>query len=172
MLNFDPKQFLAESRESVAGLATLAGCRSEIENAISNEDPAKVARVAKPEVTEAEARSILRGWHQNLSKLDEFIPPQGFTSARWADLVTDACWLYETYASQLVREGWGPLDCFGVLPWRPGGGVLLDRLHGARNLRLDGQGRAIWSVHGVTFVTCRGAAEALVSSGLVAVWDL
>jgi hypothetical protein len=121
--------------------------------------------------TEAQARALLRDWHERIEGLDFNTAPAGMTLLRWRELVSDARWIYENHASQLAREGWSSHDVFGVLPWRPGGGVLLDRLQGARDLRLDGQGRAIWQSWSVTFVTCRGAAGPMMASGLVLAWD-
>lgn len=69
MLNFDPKQFLAESREGLATLATLAGYPPETDNAVSKVDPAKLANRANPVVSDAVSRAILRDWHGKLSKL-------------------------------------------------------------------------------------------------------
>jgi hypothetical protein len=115
---------------------------------------------------------MLQHWHGRLSALDPDQPPDGFTRNRWHQLVDDSHWLYSSFASQLVREGWSALDVCGVLPWREGGGVLLDRLQGARNLKLDGEGRAFWSHYGVTSQTCRGMGETLVSSGLILIWEL
>lgn len=90
---------------------------------------------------------------------------------RWGQLLDDAEFIFNGFAHQLAREGWSALDVFGVLPWRKGGGVLLDRLQGARNLKLDGEGRAFWSRYGVTFQTSRDVGEHLVSSGLLLIWD-
>lgn len=122
--------------------------------------------------TEREARAILDEWHARIEGLDFNTAPAGMTLPRWQGLVSDARWIYENHASQLAREGWSSHDVFGVLPWRPGGGVLLDRLQGARDLRLDGQGRAIWQSWSVTFVSCRGAAGPMMSSGLVLLWEI
>jgi len=138
-----------------------------------NDSPVSVPNVPiVPIVPPRDPVAILREWHRHLSALDFDTPPVGFTPQRWRQLCEDAWWLYENFASQLVREGWSALDVFGVLPWREGGGVLLDRLQGARNLRLDDGGRAFWTVHSVTLVTSRGMGEHLASSGLVLAWEL
>lgn len=118
------------------------------------------------------ASARLREWHAHIRQLDPLQPRRGLSMGRWQMLCDDAVWLYESFASQLVRERWSAHDVFGVLPWREGGGVLLDRLQGARNLKLDGQGRAFWKSMGVTIQTCRGAADSLMSSDLVLVWEL
>ena len=123
-------------------------------------------------ISEGEARATLGEWHRHLTALDFDTAPNGFTFKRWRQLCFDSWWLYEGYASQLVREGWSAHDVFGVLPWREGGGVLLDRLQGARNLKLDGSGRAFWSLSGATFQTSRGIGDELMSSGLRLVWDM
>jgi hypothetical protein len=123
-------------------------------------------------ISEAHARATLRHWHGRLRVLDPLAPPNGLSLGRWGDLCDDAWWLYETWASQLIRGAWSAHDVFGVLIPRDKGGVLLDRLKGARNLKLDGEGRAFWSSFGVTFSTCRGAAESQMSSGLVLIWEL
>lgn len=119
-------------------------------------------------------KRALREWHRSLSALDFDTAPAGLDLKRWRQLCEDSWWLYEGFASQLVREGWSECDCFGVLPWRPGGGALLDRLQGARNLKLDGEGRAFWSWSNSSVVmqTSRGVGDRLVSSGLVLVWGL
>ena len=123
-------------------------------------------------VSSLDPASVLREWCAQLARLDPCQPPNGFTMARWHALCDDAWWISENFGLQLAREGWSALDIFGVLPWRPNGGVLLDRLQGARNLKLDGEGRAFWSSFGVTFQTSRGIGEGLVSSGLVLIWEL
>ena len=125
-----------------------------------------------PIVPALDTVATLRRWHSHLAPLDLHAPPEGIQPNRWAQLVEDSWWLYENFGSQLAREGWDDLSAWGVLPWREGGGVLLDRLQGARNLKLSGDGRAYWTSYGVTFSTCRGLGETLVSSGLQLVWDL
>lgn len=116
---------------------------------------------------------VLKVWHSHLSALDFNRAPEPFELNRWRQIVEDAHWLYETWAAQLVRDGWSAHDIFGVLPWLPGGGVLLDRLQGARNLKLEG-GKAYWSWpwSSVVMQTCRGAGDGLVSSGLVLAWEI
>lgn len=66
------------------------------------------------------------------------------------------------------------LDCFENwrLSWRPGGGVLLDRLQRARNLKLDREGRASWTQYSAKFQTCRGIGGHLISAGLKLIWEL
>ena len=123
-------------------------------------------------ISQDKAADTLCDWDRYLLSLNFDTAPDEFTLNRWRQLVDDAEWIYEHFASQLVREGWSALDIFGVLPWREDGGVLLDRLQGARNLKLDGEGRAFWSRFGVTFSTCRGVGEHLVRSGLRLVWEL
>jgi hypothetical protein len=140
-----------------------------IRNASSDSAPS-VASV--PSVLPLDPRATLRDWHRHLSALDFDTAPEGSTLNRWRQLVEDAEYIYTGFGSQLVREGWSVLDVFGVLPWREGGGVLLDRLQGARNLKLDGEGRAFWTRFGVTFSTSRGMGDALASSGLRLVWEL
>ena len=122
-------------------------------------------------ISEKQARATLRHWHSHLAPLDLHSPPDGFQPNRWAQLVEDSWWLYEAFGSQLAREGWDDLSAWGVLPWRDGGGVLLDRLQGARNLKLSGDGWAYWTSYGVTFSTCRGLGETLISSGLRLIWE-
>lgn len=123
-------------------------------------------------ISENDARAILREWHGHLSGLDFNTAPDGLTLKRWRQLVDDAGYIYEGFGSQLVREGWDALDIFGVGLWRPDGVVLLDRLQGARNLLLDGEGRAFWSSFSVTFQTCRGIGKGLIGSGLRLVWEI
>lgn len=169
MLNFDPYRWIAEQQgdPGLAELATLAAVMPENENSVSGVTPAKVAKPANPD-----PRQTLRQWHGHLVRLDPMKPPAGMTAQRWRQLVEDSHFLYEGFASQLVREGWTTLDVFGVLDWRPGGAVLLDRLQGARNLKLDGEGRAFWSRYGVTFQTGLGIGDDLVSSGLKLIWEI
>jgi hypothetical protein len=116
--------------------------------------------------------AVYHEWRAGLARLAYSQPLSGMAAMRWGQLLEDAEFIFNGFGLQLAREGWSAHDVFGVLPWREGGGVLLDRLSGARNLKLDGEGRAFWSLSGVTMQTCRGAAESLISLGLVRVWDL
>lgn len=113
-----------------------------------------------------------RQWRTGLATLTYSQPPVGVSSMRWGQLLDDAEFIFNGFGEQLAREGWTAHDVFGVLPWLPTGGVLLDRLRGARNLKLDGEGRALWSLSGVMMQTCRGAAESLMLSGLVLLWQV
>jgi hypothetical protein len=122
--------------------------------------------------SEETARTILADWHRHLSALNVYEPPEGIDQNRWGMLVEDACWLYETHASRLVRDGWSALDLFGVLPSQRGWGGLADRIQGARNVLFDDQGKAHWTRHGVNFSISRGVGEALGGSGARLVWDL
>lgn len=93
-------------------------------------------------VSDASARATLWKWHRRLLALDFDTAPEGFELQRWRQLCDDPWWLNENFASQLVRKGWSAHDIFGVLPWRPDDGVLLDRPQGARDLQLNGRGPA------------------------------
>lgn len=108
--------------------------------------------------SEPQARALLREWHAGLVGLDFDQAPDGFDLSYWRRLITDAEWIYEHFASQLVREGWSTLDLFGVWPGRPGWGGLSDRLQTARNLKLDGRGAAYWTNFGVRSRMVRGAS--------------
>lgn len=116
-------------------------------------------------------RAVLREWHGKLEPLANVPAPRGFDPGWWRAVVEDSWWVYEQFCSQAVRDGWSALDLFGVLPFNPSLGGLVPRLAGARNLKLEG-GKAVWSRYGVRDWTCIGAGESLVSSGIVALWEL
>lgn len=119
----------------------------------------------------ANPSALLRDWHRHLSALDERQPPAHFDPARWWQMVEDACWVYENFAGQAVRDGWSALDLFGVLPFDVTLGGLVPRLAGARNLKMD-RDRAIWSNWGVRDWTCRGTGDGLMTSGIVPLWGM
>lgn len=168
MLNFDPHRWLAE-RESVATVATVARVRAEFESALSSERPATLATTATKPVQHPS--TALREWHSHLAPLDFTTAPDGVTLQRWRQLAGDSWWIYENFASRAVRDGWSAPDLFGVLISRPGWGGLCDRLQGARNLKMAGP-KAIWSHLGIADCLRIGAGDALVSSGLVPIWEL
>ena len=117
--------------------------------------------------------AILRDWHEHLSTLDDLDPPTGYDLNWWTQAVRDACWIYENFASGAVRAGWSAHDLFGILPWHPGWGGLCDRLRGARNLKMEVDGRkAVWSSWRVQDWTCAGAGDDLITSGLTLIWEL
>lgn len=171
VLNFDPHRWLAEreSGEIVATVANVARVRAEFEKSVSQESPATPATTATLPARDPSA--TLREWHSGLAPLDFDSAPEGFTLNRWRELHGDSWWIYENFAAQAVRDGWSAHDLFGVHVPRPGWGGLCDRLQGARNLKIAGP-RAVWSRWGVSDWTCIGAAESLISSGLVPIWEL
>lgn len=90
---------------------------------------------------------------------------------RWRELVDDAWWVYEGFASQLVRQGWSDLDIFGIVPSGTYLGGIIARLYGTRNLKLDGI-QAVWSRNGRRDWACVGGTDCLGDKGIVRVWDL
>lgn len=129
-------------------------------------------RAGSKPTSKQEIRTTLNALHRRLSALDPYEVPKAFTLNRWASLVHDCWWLYETHCSRLVREGWSAIDLFGVVPGRAGQGGLANRLYGARNVLFDERGRAFWSRHGVRFSTARQACDALADADLRLVWEL
>jgi len=121
--------------------------------------------------SEEAARAILADWHRHLSALDAYESPEGLDQRRWAMLLEDASWLYEAHASRLVRDGWGAMGQWAVMPSRRGWGGLADRLQGARNVLFDDQG-AHWRRFGVKFSASPGIGGALCGSDARLVWDL
>lgn len=115
---------------------------------------------------------VLKLWHGKLSALDHLVSPERWTLNRWLDTVDASLWLYETFASQLVREGWTAADLFGVLPTYPGEGGLADRMGNARNLKLM-DGVAHWrTVHGAHKQFPRGGGVDLAKGGLRLIWEM
>ncbi|WP_209348701.1 hypothetical protein [Pontixanthobacter sp. CEM42] len=108
----------------------------------------------------------LKQWHSGLIAVDEFTAPVGVTMAHWLDLIDDAHWMYENFASQAVRQGWKALDLFGVVPDEVGVGGVADRLAGARNLKMHSD-VAVWSNFGVSRYYERGRCE-----GFHLLWEL
>ena len=116
-------------------------------------------------VPEAVAQSRLREWHARLSTVDEFTSPPGWTLNQWLKTLDAACWLYESFASQAVRDGWSALDLFGVLPHEPGRGGLADRLSDCRGLVMAADA-ASWRSWGVAKTFRRGMGR-----GLTLLWE-
>ena len=171
MLNFDPYRWIAERERGgcVASVASVATVDAENKNSFREESPATVATTAtKPA---GNPSVILREWHSHLAPLDFDTAPDGFTLNRWRQLHGDSWWIYENFASRAVRDGWSAHDLFGVFVPRPGRGGLCDRLQGARNLKMEGP-KAVWSRWSIADWTCIGAADSLVSLGLVPIWEL
>lgn len=114
----------------------------------------------------------LREWFARLSALDVYEPPEDFDQRRWGMLLDDACWLYSTHASRLVRHGWSAMDLFAVIPSQRGWGGLADRIRGARNVLFDDRGQAHWTRLGVKFSASPGIGEALRGSDAQLLWEL
>lgn len=125
-----------------------------------------------PSVPEDVAVRRLKLWHGKLSALDHLTSPPHWSLGRWLDTVDASLWLYETFASQLVREGWTAADLFGVLPAYPGEGGLADRMGTARNLKLL-DGVAHWkALDGVHKQFPRGGGVDLAKGGLRLIWEI
>lgn len=73
-------------------------------------------------------------WQVALARLDAATAPQGFTSARWRQLVEDARWLADRHGSSAAALGWSASDLFGLDDTLDGWGGLADRLRGAKRV--------------------------------------
>lgn len=112
----------------------------------------------------AEAR--LRQWHALLSSLDPLQPPFEFLEKDWAQLVDDACWLYEVHASYAVRNGWPAQSLFGVRLGHAFSGGVAQLLQSCRSVVFDGPHAFVRS-YGVTLkrnVHC--------GDGLPLIWEI
>lgn len=119
-------------------------------------------------IGEPVAKARLAEWHRNLSAIDQFASPPGWSLDAWLKLTDDAFWLYENHASYAVRNGWTARCLFAVRPGMPHLGGLADQLDGARNLKLDG-GRAYWTHHGSP---CRINVGCGDGSGAMLLWEI
>ena len=122
-------------------------------------------------ISEKAQRERQREWRVQLAGLDPWRPVAGIEGQRWRNLCEDAFWIFEKFGEPAARDNWSGLDLFGVLPVKPYWGGLADRLRGARNLKLV-DGRARWAHMGVPEQWNRGSGLALVSSGLLLMWEL
>lgn len=123
-------------------------------------------------IVPANPSRVAKLWHAKLSALDHFTSPSGWSLNRWLDTVDTAMWLYEEFASQLIRGGWSAADLFGVIPSYPGEGGLADRMGKARNLKLL-DGVAHWRTpHGLRKQFPRGGGVDLAKGGLVLLWKV
>lgn len=130
-------------------------------------EPGFVGSVSNPLVhISPQPAALLREWHANLSKIDQFVTPPAWSLDDWLKLTDTAFWLYEGHASYAVRHGWTALDLFGIRPSFPQRGGLADLLDGARNLKLSG-GKAYWSRFGAPFNIGVG-----IGQGCVPLWEL
>lgn len=143
-----------------------SGAGDNRDNGDDSPDPRPIAPAA---IRPIDPKRTLRDWHGHLVALDNSRPPEGYPAPLWRRAVEDACWVYENFAGQAVRDGWSALDLFGVLPFDVTLGGLVPRLAGARNLKMD-RDRAVWSNWGVRDWTCRGAGDGLIASGIVVLW--
>ena len=89
------------------------------------------------------ALSPVPAWRRSLAGLDHSKPLHGLDEKRWRQLLRDAEWLLEHFASRAARDGWSALDLFGVLPGRDGWAGIADRLRGSRSLVMTAD-RASW----------------------------
>jgi hypothetical protein len=135
--------------------------------------PGSVSLVsASPGRFQKDYARLLKLWHGKLTALDHLTSPPHWSLGRWLDTVDASLWLYETFAAQLVREGWTAADLFGVLPAYPGEGGLADRMGTARNLKLL-DGVAHWkALHGVHRQFPRGSGVDLAKGGLRLIWEM
>jgi hypothetical protein len=104
--------------------------------------------------------AVLRKWHEQLSPVDPCRAPPGWSGENWRTLIEDAHWLYESFASHAVRDGWTAADLFGLWPSKPHWGGVADRLQGSRSLVMM-RDRARWSRWGQAERFCRGAYPGL-----------
>ncbi len=137
MLNFDPRQWLADNcpedkGRTVATVATVAVASLKNEFSNSRVTLATVATVA-----------TLSGWQHSFVRLDPCQPPEGFTMRRWQQLYDDSLWILEAHGSHACQNGWTAADLFGLWPDKPHWGGIADRLRGARSLVMDAD-RASW----------------------------
>jgi hypothetical protein len=126
MLKFDPDRWIAERRfdQELAGLASLAGVGRETENAKSESQPARIAKVAKPDP---------HHWRARLAALTIDQPLGGIDLDRWRMLIADCLWLADTHGDSAAALDWSASDLFGI-DAQPGRGGLADRLDGARHV--------------------------------------
>ena len=87
--------------------------------------------------------TLLKEWDRALAGVDPHKPPKAYRPGRWLTLVDDACWLFDQFAAQAVRDCWSPADLFGVLPGHDAWGGIADRLRGSRSLLMTAD-RACW----------------------------
>lgn len=162
MLNFDPRQWLAEHADPqrghfVATVATVAATSPEIENrhsGIERCQPAKSVLNVQPAT--AATPATVSDWARQLSRLDPCQPPDGLRIARWQTLYDDAVWLLENFGKLAARDGWSDADLFGLWPGKPYWGGIADRLRGSRSLVMDAD-RASWRSSGQVERFNRGA---------------
>ena len=155
--SFKPEPHPGNNFGTLATLATLAASLSQNENRDvgqssatvnhqhcgenrkSEPAPAKVAKVAKVELsvaaigdprwgeTEEERAAIAeydggapRAWAEALARLDPNKPPRDVPPRRWLSFVDDCgCFLDGGWAARAAAFGWGPLDLFGCDRVRP-----------------------------------------------------
>ena len=78
-----------------------------------------------------------------LARMDWDTPPEGFTGARWSQLLRDAHWLLDHFAGQALRDGWTVGELFGRWPEKDTWGGIADRLRSSRSLMMTAD-RAHW----------------------------
>lgn len=145
-------------------------------NSVSSADEEGGRPIDLPPVLRSRAQAVplVRHWRAKLLALNPDAPPSGIEERRWRRLLEDADWIHAGYGEKLALEGWGEADVFGVSTRRPGGEVLLDRLDGARSLRVEDEGRAVWawSYTDVTMQAVRGYADRTPAGVIVPLWEL
>lgn len=75
-------------------------------------------------------------WLPALAAIDLCKPAAGMAAERWAQLVEDARWIASAHGTVAAALGWRASDLFGIDPAHDGWGGLVDRLAGARVLKL------------------------------------
>lgn len=135
-LNFDPYAALAEIqsggglRANRANRANLVPVRADPGPTLAPLAPLACSPASIPKTDEEAAD--LASWQAALARLDAATAPEGFTRARWRELVEDARWLADRHGGSAAALGWTASDLFGLDDTLDGWGGLADRLRGAR----------------------------------------
>lgn len=138
-LNFDPYAALAEIengtglRANQAKGANPASAAADRLQTLAPLAPLALSPDAKQKTDAGEqgpADPI--AWQAALTRLDAATTPEGFTPARWRELVEDARWLADRHGGSAAALGWTASDLFGLDDTLDGWGGLADRLKGAR----------------------------------------
>ncbi|MFC3175407.1 hypothetical protein ACFOD9_14205 [Novosphingobium bradum] len=138
-LNFDPYAALAEIqngrglRANWAKRANLDPVRADTAPTLAPLAPLALSPASIPKMDERpETAADPASWLAHLARLDAATAPEGFTSARWRELVADARWLTDRHGESAAALGWTASDLFGLDDTLDGWGGLADRLRGAR----------------------------------------
>lgn len=82
-------------------------------------------------------------WRVAFDCLDSAAPLYGLDSRRWQQLLGDAQWVLDSFASNALRDGWTVGELFGLWPGKDRWGGIADRLQGSRSLKMTAD-RAHW----------------------------